>query len=33
MSSMGPVMGRAMGQLRGKVDGSRVQQIVKEILS
>jgi len=33
MSGMGPVMGRAMGQLRGKVDGSRVQQIVREMLS
>lgn len=33
MSGMGPVMGRAMGQLRGKADGSRVQQIVRELLS
>jgi len=32
MSGMGSVMGRAMDRLRGKVDGSRVQQIVKEIL-
>jgi hypothetical protein len=32
MSDMGPVMGRAMGELRGKVDGSRVQQIVRERL-
>ncbi|HHP7237512.1 GatB/YqeY domain-containing protein [Longibacter sp.] len=32
MSDMGAVMGRAMGELRGKVDGSRVQQIVKEKL-
>jgi len=27
------VMGRAMGELRGKVDGSRVQSVVKELLS
>ena len=33
MSDMGPVMGRAMGELRGKADGSRVQEIVREILS
>jgi len=33
MSDMGPVMGRAMGELRGKVDGSRVQSVVKELLS
>jgi uncharacterized protein len=32
MSGMGSVMGQAMDRLRGKVDGSRVQQIVKEIL-
>ncbi|NBC85346.1 MAG: GatB/YqeY domain-containing protein [Bacteroidetes bacterium] len=32
MSDMGAVMGRAMGELRGKVDGSRVQQIVKDKL-
>ncbi|PEN15154.1 glutamyl-tRNA amidotransferase [Longibacter salinarum] len=32
MSDMGAVMGRAMGQLRGKVDGSRVQRVVKEKL-
>lgn len=32
MSSMGAVMGRAMGELRGRVDGSRVQQMVKDKL-
>lgn len=33
MAQMGPVMGRAMGELRGKVDGGRVQQMVKDLLS
>jgi uncharacterized protein YqeY len=32
MADMGPVMGRAMSDLRGKVDGSRVQQMVRELL-
>jgi len=32
MADMGPVMGRAMSELRGKVDGSRVQEMVKELL-
>lgn len=32
MADMGPVMGRAMGELRGKVDGSRVQKMVKDLL-
>jgi hypothetical protein len=33
MADMGPVMGRAMSELRGRADGSRVQQIVREMLS
>jgi len=33
MADMGPVMGRAMDDLRGRVDGSRVQQMVRELLS
>ena len=33
MADMGPVMGRAMAELRGRVDGSRVQQMVKALLS
>lgn len=33
MQQMGPVMGRAMNELRGKVDGGRVQQMVKDMLS
>ena len=33
MADMGPVMGRAMGELRGRVDGSRVQQMVRTLLS
>jgi len=33
MSDMGTVMGRAMGELRGRADGGRVQQVVKKILS
>jgi hypothetical protein len=32
MADMGPVMGKAMDQLRGRVDGSRVQQHVKDLL-
>jgi uncharacterized protein YqeY len=32
MADMGPVMGRAMGELRGTVDGSRVQRVVKDLL-
>jgi len=32
MADMGPVMGRAMSELRGKVDGSRVQKMVKDLL-
>lgn len=32
MSDMGPVMGRAMDELRGRVDGGRVQQMVREML-
>ncbi len=32
MADMGPVMGRAMSELRGTVDGSRVQEMVKELL-
>jgi uncharacterized protein YqeY len=32
MADMGPVMGRAMDELRGKVDGGRVQTVVKQIL-
>ncbi len=32
MADMGPVMGRAMSQLRGRVDGSRVQKMVQELL-
>ena len=33
MADMGPVMGRAMDALRGRVDGSRVQEMVRELLS
>jgi len=33
MADMGPVMGTAMEELRGRVDGGRVQQMVKELLS
>ncbi len=32
MADMGPVMGRAMDELRGRVDGGRVQDVVKELL-
>lgn len=32
MADMGPVMGRAMDQLRGRVDGGRVQERVKSLL-
>ena len=33
MADMGPVMGKAMEQLRGRVDGSRVQAMVQELLA
>jgi hypothetical protein len=33
MADMGPVMGRAMDELRGRVDGGRVQETVKSLLS
>lgn len=33
MADMGPVMGRAMDELRGRVDGSRVQEMVQDRLS
>jgi len=33
MADMGPVMGRAMSELRGRAEGSRVQQVVREMLS
>lgn len=32
MADMGAVMGRAMSELRGRVDGNRVQQLVKKLL-
>ena len=32
MSDMGPVMGRAMDQLRGRVDGDRVREKVQDLL-
>lgn len=32
MADMGPVMGRAMSELRGRVDGNRVQEVVKRLL-
>ena len=32
MDDMGPVMGRAMGELRGQVDGGRVQKMVRQLL-
>jgi uncharacterized protein YqeY len=32
MGDMGPVMGRAMSELRGRVDGSRVQEMVQQLL-
>jgi uncharacterized protein YqeY len=32
MGDMGPVMGRAMGELRGQVDGGRVQKMVRQLL-
>lgn len=32
MADMGPVMGRAMNELRGRVDGNRVQEVVKKLL-
>lgn len=32
LEDMGPVMGRAMGTLQGRVDGSRVKEIVKSLL-
>lgn len=33
MADMGAVMGRAMNELRGRVDGSRVQKMVQDRLS
>lgn len=33
MKDMGRVMGQAMGRLRGKADGSKVQAVVRSILS
>ena len=33
MADMGTVMGRAMGELRGRVDGNRVRELVQESLS
>lgn len=33
MADMGPVMGRAMNELRGRVDGNRVREMVQERLS
>jgi len=33
MADVGPVMGRAMEELRGRVDGSRVQNVVQQLLS
>jgi len=33
MADMGPVMGRAMGELRGRVDGDRVRKMVQDALS
>jgi uncharacterized protein YqeY len=32
MEDMGPVMGRAMSALRGRVDGGRVQKMVRQLL-
>lgn len=32
MADMGAVMGRAMSELRGRVDGGRVQDMVKQLL-
>jgi uncharacterized protein YqeY len=33
MADMGPVMGRAMDELRGRVDGDRVRKMVQDALS
>lgn len=33
MADMGPVMGRAMNELRGRVDGNRVREMVQDRLS
>lgn len=33
MADMGPVMGRAMDELRGRIDGSRVQDKAQKVLS
>jgi len=33
MADMGPVMGKAMEELRGRVDGSRVQAVVQQLLA
>ena len=32
MAALGPVKGRAMGELRGRVDGNRVQEMVRRML-
>ncbi|MFB6248610.1 MAG: GatB/YqeY domain-containing protein [Salinibacter sp.] len=32
LGDMGPVMGRAMSELRGRVDGGRVQEMVQDLL-
>lgn len=32
MADMGPVMGRAMDKLRGRVDGNRVRETVQHLL-
>lgn len=33
MADMGPVMGRAMDELRGRADGNRVRKMVQDLLS
>lgn len=33
MADMGPVMGRAMDELRGRADGNRVREMVQDLLS
>lgn len=33
LEDMGPVMGQAMGTLQGRVDGNRVKEIVKSLLT
>ena len=32
MADMGAVMGRAMGELRGRADGNRVREMVESLL-